>query len=489
MTEVTRISCPGCRESLRFEPEALDFPANCAACDSRFLVGVYIRVCCPKCQRGSKVRESLRGERVRCQHCQHGFVADDGIGPGGGGLLLVTRLLDTDSPTPPETIQPFLGHARVDAVRYQAPPTVEKVLEAERLQALALAERDRLAEEAAFLKAILARIVAIQPEPEPEPTPILEPVEVPGLEESEARIAGLVEERDRLELLAQGLKAQLDGVSLEAESSRRAARVADRRIEDLEERLERACREILESEAECARLVDDHAEALETEARQRSVLLAKAARLHRAARSAMNGEAEALYRLGEFVIRSVEDHSKTLAERDRERGARQELARLVEGLKTEVEAARSAEADHRAGRDRLAESLAESERGRLELRAESERLKTAIEAETRADPSPALLLEKGRLVAELESVKSDASRRQKAQIALFDRLKQEFDKLGAENKALGERIKVLDNPSRATPAEGAILGSKQMVDHRDLVVTMLYGDDGDGRDRDFFPGR
>ena len=48
MTEVTRIACPGCRSLLRFEPEALDFPANCGACDCRFTAGIYVRVSLPE---------------------------------------------------------------------------------------------------------------------------------------------------------------------------------------------------------------------------------------------------------------------------------------------------------------------------------------------------------------------------------------------------------------------------------------------------------
>jgi hypothetical protein len=112
MPEFTRIACPGCRTPLRFEPEALDFPASCSACECRFSVGVYVRVGCPHCHHGSKIRENYRGRRIRCIRCRHDFLADEGIPRGGGGRLLVARLLDTDSPTPPETIQPFLGHAR-----------------------------------------------------------------------------------------------------------------------------------------------------------------------------------------------------------------------------------------------------------------------------------------------------------------------------------------------------------------------------------------
>ena len=73
MTEVTRIACPGCRTPLQFKPEALDFPATCAACECRFSVGIYVRLSCPKCHQGSKIREGYRGRRVRCIRCQPRF--------------------------------------------------------------------------------------------------------------------------------------------------------------------------------------------------------------------------------------------------------------------------------------------------------------------------------------------------------------------------------------------------------------------------------
>src|SRR5947199_9676666 len=102
-TEVTRIACPGCRGLLRFEPEALDFPANCGGCECRFEVEIQVRVACPKCHSKSKIPDAARGYQVRCGRCQHEYLGHDGIPPGGGGRLLVARMLDTDAPNPPET--------------------------------------------------------------------------------------------------------------------------------------------------------------------------------------------------------------------------------------------------------------------------------------------------------------------------------------------------------------------------------------------------
>ena len=144
MTDVTRIACPGCRSPLRFEPEALDFPANCGVCDCRFTAGVYVRITCPGCHNGSRIRECYLGQRLRCARCRHDFLSDEGIPPGGGGRLLVARLLDTDLAEPPETFQAFLGHARVEAERRASTLEDQWALEAERLRARAGLEREAL---------------------------------------------------------------------------------------------------------------------------------------------------------------------------------------------------------------------------------------------------------------------------------------------------------------------------------------------------------
>jgi chromosome segregation ATPase len=82
-------------------------------------------------------------------------------------------MLDTDQPNPPETIQPFLGHAREEYDRRQAqaatpapvaaapvaPPRNDRALEAERIKAEVSAERDRLVKEAGLYKAILSKLV------------------------------------------------------------------------------------------------------------------------------------------------------------------------------------------------------------------------------------------------------------------------------------------------------------------------------------------
>ena len=502
MTELTRIACPGCRERLRIEPEALDFPGTCKGCECRFTVGVYVQVSCPKCQRGSKIRESYWGQRVRCIRCKHDFIPNEGIMPGEARRLLVARKLDSGPKRTPPAIRPALDPTGEGEGPDLAPPAVDRFLEAERLKAEAIAERDRLAEEAGLFKAILARMVATQPERD-----------VRAPEPSDATIDGLIEERGRFERLAQGLNTELELAWAEAAEARRAAREAEEREIDLKERLDRAVLEILEAEEESSRLVEDFANDLEAEAQGRSILVAKVTRLDRAARSAMAGEAEALGRLGEFVARSAEIGSATAAELDRERQRRKELARIVEGLEAEVKAARRAEQDC------------------LGLSAEVQRLTSEVEAARSAEAmrsagleSTAREFEERRrwLDEEIQRAGIETERRQADLFAEVQRLQQLHDKVAAENKALVRWAKhpVEAGPSFADPARPAVsiaaveppnisgfasphvgmmagrpivasasdaslanaLATREMEDCRDLAVIMLYDDEHDGGD-------
>jgi chromosome segregation ATPase len=159
MTEVTRIACPGCQALLRFEPEALDFPANCGACDCRFSVDIYIKIQCPQCHSGSKIRERHRRQKVRCVKCHHHFIADQGIPSTGIGRMLVAKMLDTGAPVAPETIQPFVGHAREVLQQRAIASEPDRLLEAERLKAEAIAERDKMLEETGHFRALLSKLV------------------------------------------------------------------------------------------------------------------------------------------------------------------------------------------------------------------------------------------------------------------------------------------------------------------------------------------
>ena len=392
MTEVTRVACPGCRSLLRFEPEALDFPANCGACDCRFTAGVYVRVTCPRCLCGSKIRESYRGRRVRCVRCRHDFPADEGIPPGAGGRLLVARMLDTDLPEPPETIQPFLGHARAKA--------------------------------------------GTGPD-------------------GSAR--SLAEERDRLDLLVGGLKAELELAreDFEADRERLALVVAAARqaVEEAEARAKAA-------EATLAREAsglnhDDDVEDFRAANRERSALATTIDRLNQAVLSARAGEDEALGRLEVLATRLGDSEARALDERRRSL----ELGKVVVELKREIESVRTEEA---AKAIEVADELATERRRGLDLDRLVEDLRAEIEVvrevvAERSSAHEAELAERTRdleemkrgHVADLERVVEDAERRE----AENERLAEAVDRLLDENQQWNESTDRLLAENRRMSAE------------------------------------
>ena len=357
MSEVTRIACPGCRSPLRFEPEALDFPANCGACNCRFTAAIYVRIACPKCRSRSKIRESYRDRRVRCVRCRHDFLADDGIPPGAGGRLLVARMLDTGLPEPPQTIQPFLGHARAEAGSKLASPEGRDGHGAGRIKAGAIAERDRLAEKDGIVEAFQAR---------------------------------------------------------EVSAARQAAEEAEGRARSAEESLALA---ILEHQDEVRRMtgmLDLRGEAPGTSGRERSALSTKIDRLNLAILSARAGEGEALGRLEELAGRLRDAEARAVAERRRTL----ELGKVVDELSAEVESTRKAVAARALQADvELASGRRKAfELGQLvdELRAEVEVAREALASRSSAHEAELVGRSKGfeearqGLVAELERARSEA---------------------------------------------------------------------------------
>ena len=357
MSEVTRIACPGCRSPLRFEPEALDFPANCGACNCRFTAAIYVRIACPKCRSRSKIRESYRDRRVRCVRCRHDFPAVDGIPPGAGGRLLVARMLDTGLPDPPQTIQPFLGHARAEAGSKLASPEGRDGHGAGRIKAGAIAERDRLAEEDGIVEAIQAR---------------------------------------------------------EVSAARQAAEEAEGRARSAEESLALA---ILEHQDEVRRMtgrLDLRGEAPGASGRERSALSTKIDRLNLAILSARAGEDEALGRLEELAGRLRDAEARAVAERRRTL----ELGKVVDELSAEVESTRKAVAARALQADaELASGRRKAfELGQLvdELRAEVEVAREALASRSSAHEAELARRSKGfeearqGLVAELDRARSEA---------------------------------------------------------------------------------
>jgi chromosome segregation ATPase len=314
MTEVTRIACPGCRTPLQFKPEALDFPASCAACECRFSVGVYVRLACPKCRQGSKIREGYRGRRVRCIRCNHDFVADEGIPDGAGGRMLVARMLDTDSPLPPETVQPFV------------PPE------------------------------------AIQ-------GPDVGPATVSG--SGVWQISRLLEvERLRAEIEELRLRH-----GRELASARKAAQQADDRWSTAEGKLVEAMLELGEAEQRTARLVSEHDEALRAADLERRALLSRLDRLKAAVSSAAVGQSEA-ERLSEEALRKFDAATDDLRSERRKRVELGRVVEdLRDEIKTAREAEKAAQDELQwstQSADEVAASLREENR---KLAAEIETLR------------------------------------------------------------------------------------------------------------------
>lgn len=359
MSDVTRVACPGCRALLRFEPEALESTATCVACECRFSIGIYVRIICPQCSLTSKMRDSCLGHRIRCTRCKHDFPSEEGIPPGGGGLLLVARKLDSDKAGLRETVQPFLGHAREKVDRNPLPPDPQVLQEAERRQAQAVLERDRMARQATSLKAVLVRLVGTSSD--------LSPDEIAaGLSESledpdavDAVVHRIMENRDRSQHISQGIDATFDPalVKVGAGGDRRGGRSseaheAEDRVKTLEAKITLMSRSQQKADWNVAQLIEEFGK---TE-RERLALETKAARLTHAVESAQSGEDEALRRLEDLArgfakaeLRQIDQSRSELSNSHRselkvERQRTLQLERLVEGLKTEIETIRQAEA-------------------------------------------------------------------------------------------------------------------------------------------------
>jgi hypothetical protein len=326
MTEVTRIACPGCRIPLQFRPEALDFPANCAACECRFSVGIYVRLSCPKCHQGSKIRESYRGRRVRCIRCQHDFLSDEGIPADAGGRILVARMLDTDSPVPPETVQPFVRPDREEPERRPDPP-------------------------------------------ETDWGPDAGPATVSG---SGVWAISRSVELERLRAEVEELRGRHNR---EVASARKAAQQADHRWSTAEGKLVEAMLEVGEAEQRTARLLSERDEALHAAKLERSALLSRIDRLNAAVSSAAVGESEA-QRLAEESLRKFDAAADDLRSEQRRR---LEIGRVVEELRAEIQESRAAEAARGAARIEL-EGEIEKARGQAErLLKENEDLAELVE--------------------------------------------------------------------------------------------------------------
>jgi hypothetical protein len=407
MTEVTRIACPGCRSSLRFEPEALDFPADCGGCDCRFSVGIYVRIACPSCHAGSKIRERYMTQKVRCVRCSHPFIASEGIPHGGGGRLLVARMLDTDQPNPPETIHPFLGHAREEYGRRNAstqaqapvpatpapapqpqPEPPEQVLEAERLKAQALTERDRLVHEAGFYKAILAKLVtnpssdsqADLADPSIHETLATLGVSMaPGLpgaarQQTEVALWRANEEKNRLETKFKKLQVELEAANVEV--ARHRTLVSER-----EAMVERAIgeRELADQHLQSLRAELDQARLEADEHRNR--LDSQVTPALKAAEEARNRVKEVETSLDELTLaqeeavrkeaRLISDHKQALEEAERQRIT---LSITVDRLTQAVISARSGEYEAIDRLEEYASRLVEADEARhAELNAERQR--------------------------------------------------------------------------------------------------------------------
>ena len=537
MAEVTRIACPGCRSLLRFEPEALDFPANCGACECRFTAGIYLRTTCPNCHSGSKIRESFRGRQVRCVRCRHDFLADDGILPGGGGRLLVARMLDTGLLEPPETIQPFLGHVREDVEARRVAPEDERIRQADRVKARLIADRERLAEEFAELAA-----------------------------DRDRRLEELAEARRLLDGAIERAKSAEEKARAMLDDHVEAIGAADRERSALlttVDRLNRAIQSAKAGEEEALDRLDEFARKLqEAEAslefeRQRTLELQKNADLAQLDRGRLEAEEDA--RLArEKAARAAEerDAAAELVERTRARLveveakqrtelgglavllAERENARLAaleenKTLAAQLERLRADMGVPQAENDRLAEAvdqLLEQNQQLLEaadrLQAENRRLADDLEtarssplaAQGPADPD------------EIKAVKAEAERRQKALVGEIQRVKAEYQKLvlsrNAEDAAPSTPAStpaaaiIPDQPANGLPvisrddvpslmepfltmgfastsgvwespgsidsssvvpneAEAREQQTKEVDLHRDLAVTLLYGENSD----------
>ena len=194
----------------------------------------------------------------------------------------MARLLDTGLPEPPETVQPFLGHARVDAGSNL--PTHEDVRgkEAERLKAEMIAECDRLAQENRTFKAILARLVGTSTDREElELARIVSDRDKgaapPGLDE--ASVQELIEQRDHLELLVVGLRAELELAREDFEEQRKelaqeasAAEEADERARVAEESLTQTVQQQWKAAQKLAGLMEGQRERIGTSGSDRSAL-------------------------------------------------------------------------------------------------------------------------------------------------------------------------------------------------------------------------
>jgi hypothetical protein len=414
MTEVTRIACPGCRSLLRFEPEALDFPADCGGCDCRFSVGIYVKIACPNCHSGSKIRERYLTQKVRCVKCSHPFIASEGIPNGGGGRLLVARMLESNQPNPPETIQPFLGHAREEydrrmasnqatvsapapapepepeplAVRAPRPQPQAMLQEAERLKAQALAERDRLVHEAGLYKAILTKLVtnpagdnqADLSDPSiHESLATLGVSMAPGLpgsarQQSEVALWRANEEKNRLETKFKKAQAELEAANAEVakhrslvaeletlvEQAKEERGLADQKIQTIKAELDQARIEAEESRKRLDAEVAPALQAAEESSTRLKAVELKLQEVTLAHEEAVRKEARLIF-----------DHNQALEAADRQKTA---LSITVDRLTQAVISARSGEYEALDRLEEYASGLVEADAAmHAELNAERQR--------------------------------------------------------------------------------------------------------------------
>ncbi len=427
MTEVTRIACPGCRSLLRFEPEALDFPADCGGCESRFSVGIYVKIACPSCHSGSKIRERYLSQKVRCVRCSHPFIASEGIPHGGGGRLLVARMLDTDQQFPPETVQPFLGHARDEYDRRiaasqntapvssvatppapapgaaaAAPVRGDRTVEAERIKTEVIAERDRLVKEAGLYKAILSKLVT---NPAGEVEGVVDPTlqetlatlgvsMAPGLPgsgkvQNEVALWRANEEKGRLEGQIRKHQAELETARAAIQKHEAELEAAHFQIQKHRELVserhsffERANEQREFAERKLHSLQEELDKARHAAEEHRSRLHAELPLAHQAAEEAKQKlqETEAklqeVTRAHEEAIRKeadlIAEHTKALEEAERQRTA---LSITVDRLTQAVISARSGEYEALDRLEEYASGLVEADAARTaELDAERQRV-------------------------------------------------------------------------------------------------------------------